>query len=608
MYQTMEQEQEILSRLRQGDPEAVRTIVERHGRMVYNVCRRMLGDATESEDAAQAVFLLLLQKRAALGQGTVLASWLYRASVFVAGKALRSRLRRKQHERKAARRMDDRQGTSREDWERLKPDLDRAIADLPEHLRAPIVLSYLEGRPGAEAAAILGLPQRTFYDRLSKGLDRLRRKFAGRALLALSPVGLASHALEYAAPAGLTTAVVQSAGCAAVGGAAGTAAVQLILEEVMKAVFWSKVRITVAVVAAVVLSVGITVPVTKRFIETPYADDGARESANNVAALGSQAGSNDSAEAADLKRRVAALELENSLLRNAAAGEQAASPAETGAAGGENEDIESPLRDLPWETIGAAVAKDAIENKGGGHSAEMVAALMPHLPKLLKLQQMLGAKSIEDVFAEYAVMEHLIPAYAKQLGQTTLSAEQTAQVAAVMQNVQAAHNNLENEELPAFATVIGAIEMRNALGSIIGEELTSKMMDAELVSVQHPDWMNVIVQFHSNDQKQSDSQLGQSIASSWISSYGLEPSTEATLLPFATQLASVIRSRPASTSLPASFHEMDPVLISANGQAMAQILRSVPLTEAQRHKIRHTLSLNMIQNMIQNFTWPANRD
>src|SRR5438034_4799908 len=69
---------ELLERFVQhGDETAFATLVQRHGPMVLAVCRRVLGDAHEVEDAFQATFLLLVRKAAALRQPELLGPWLH---------------------------------------------------------------------------------------------------------------------------------------------------------------------------------------------------------------------------------------------------------------------------------------------------------------------------------------------------------------------------------------------------------------------------------------------------------------------------------------------------------------------------------------------------
>src|SRR6516162_5443212 len=59
------------------DESAFRRLVERHGGMVLSVCRHVLRQQQDAEDAFQATFLVLAQSAASIRKGTALASWLY---------------------------------------------------------------------------------------------------------------------------------------------------------------------------------------------------------------------------------------------------------------------------------------------------------------------------------------------------------------------------------------------------------------------------------------------------------------------------------------------------------------------------------------------------
>src|SRR6478672_6660914 len=69
---------ELLDRFVQsGDEQAFEALLVRHGPMVLGVCRRVLGNRHDAEDAFQATFLILARKAASLSRRECLASWLY---------------------------------------------------------------------------------------------------------------------------------------------------------------------------------------------------------------------------------------------------------------------------------------------------------------------------------------------------------------------------------------------------------------------------------------------------------------------------------------------------------------------------------------------------
>ena len=166
----------------QADAElAFSTLVERHGAMVWHVCRQVLGDSHDAQDAFQATFLVLLSRATSIRRRDSLASWLFGVALKVARRARYAVIVRRFHERKAAELVENRT---------LAPDrgsecsaaLHAEIARLPEWYREPIVLCYLEGLSTAAAAERLGCAQGTILSRLARGRERLRRRLAQRGL------------------------------------------------------------------------------------------------------------------------------------------------------------------------------------------------------------------------------------------------------------------------------------------------------------------------------------------------------------------------------------------------------------------------------------------
>ncbi len=168
--------------VRQQDEAAFAALVRRHGPMVLGVCRRVLDNAQDAEDAFQATFLVLLRKADSLGRPALLANWLYGVAYRTAMKARAGVLRRRHHERRAASapRTEPAADAGRDDSSAL---LEAGLHGLPDKYRAPLVLCYLEGKTNAEAARQLGWPVGSMSSRLARGRELLRER------LVPSPVG-----------------------------------------------------------------------------------------------------------------------------------------------------------------------------------------------------------------------------------------------------------------------------------------------------------------------------------------------------------------------------------------------------------------------------------
>src|SRR5215475_4061127 len=124
---------------RNGSESAFETLVKRHVDFVYCAALRQVRDPSLAEDVSQAVFLLLTRKAKNFRSGTVLVSWLFRTTRFIASRALRSEYRRQRRELEAVK-MNPSSIASETDheWERVAPILDEALAALSDKDRDAI--------------------------------------------------------------------------------------------------------------------------------------------------------------------------------------------------------------------------------------------------------------------------------------------------------------------------------------------------------------------------------------------------------------------------------------------------------------------------------------
>jgi RNA polymerase sigma factor (sigma-70 family) len=161
---------------------AFTTLVARHGPMVLWVCRRILRDPHDVEDAFQATFLVLVRKAGSIRKRASVGSWLHGVALRAAADIHSTATRRQIHERRFA------EGAIRSAPDAcpddLGPPIHEEVERLPERYRAAVVLCDLEGLTHAEAARRLGWPVGTVKSRQARGRDRLR----GRLLrLGLAP-------------------------------------------------------------------------------------------------------------------------------------------------------------------------------------------------------------------------------------------------------------------------------------------------------------------------------------------------------------------------------------------------------------------------------------
>jgi RNA polymerase sigma factor (sigma-70 family) len=160
---------------------AFRAIVVRHGPMVLGVCRHVLNQLQDAEDAFQATFLVLARKGGSIRDRRVLARWLHEVACRIAMRSRTVGVRRRLHERQGGE-MAATVTSENSGWSELKPIIHEEVNHLPEKYRLPVILSYLEGKTNEEVARLLDWPVGTVKGRLSRARDLLRSRLTRRGL------------------------------------------------------------------------------------------------------------------------------------------------------------------------------------------------------------------------------------------------------------------------------------------------------------------------------------------------------------------------------------------------------------------------------------------
>jgi RND family efflux transporter MFP subunit len=172
---------------------AFAALVERHGPMVFRVCRQTLSDSHAAEDAAQATFLVLARQAGTIRKRPSVSSWLFGVARRAAARIRMQEARRRQFESRSAERSSA-LGFSQAEPADLDPypELHAEIGRLPEKYRLPIVLCYFEGLTHEQAASRLRWPVGTVKTRLSRGRERLRSRLEQSGWPALLPLPASS--------------------------------------------------------------------------------------------------------------------------------------------------------------------------------------------------------------------------------------------------------------------------------------------------------------------------------------------------------------------------------------------------------------------------------
>jgi RNA polymerase sigma factor (sigma-70 family) len=239
------------------DSAALERLIGRLSPMVWGVCRRLLREQHDAEDAFQTTFLVLVRKAHTIVNRQAVGSWVYRVAYHAATRAQLHLARRRAREM----RLTEMSGAepSPADLREATALLDQEINKLSEKYREVLSLCCLQGKTNEQAAHELGCPVGTVAVRLSRARDQLRTRL-GRCGLALSTAQLANLLAETArampVPATLLRSTVAAATVLPAGGTPAGAFSSAVLaagDEVVRHLGYRKLKL-----AAVCLAGGLS--------------------------------------------------------------------------------------------------------------------------------------------------------------------------------------------------------------------------------------------------------------------------------------------------------------------------------------------------------------
>jgi RNA polymerase sigma factor (sigma-70 family) len=231
------------------DESAFAGLMQRHGPMVWAVCRNSLRREADAEDAFQATFLALVQSGKRIREQATIGAWLHGVAVRICLKARQSSARRALREARAAKAIGAE--SNGDSWFENLAEVHARIRQLPPQEHTVFVLCVLEGMPQAEVARRLGWKLNSISSVLARARRRLQaylKSNEARSLLALTLVA--------SSPAAVPAALLSQA-CSLANSTAGVSQVVLSLAAIVTEV--SMRKLIVLSVWALVVSSGVAI-------------------------------------------------------------------------------------------------------------------------------------------------------------------------------------------------------------------------------------------------------------------------------------------------------------------------------------------------------------
>jgi RNA polymerase sigma-70 factor (ECF subfamily) len=169
-------ESNLIERFKKGDPSAFEAILLKHQDRIYNLCRYMLRDLQDAQDAAQDVFLKAYRGLEGFRPDASHYTWLYRIAVNTCLDYKRKSRREAFRSEPLTEDLPSDEPFPEQLYEsaEIHESMQLALQKLPEKLRAAIVLREIEELSYEEIAQVLHTSPGTVKSRISRAREQLR--------------------------------------------------------------------------------------------------------------------------------------------------------------------------------------------------------------------------------------------------------------------------------------------------------------------------------------------------------------------------------------------------------------------------------------------------
>ncbi|MEL7567620.1 MAG: sigma-70 family RNA polymerase sigma factor [Dehalobacterium sp.] len=172
------QDEELVVLCLQGKREAFEELVKRYERQIYSLAYRLTNNYHDAVDLAQEVFLHLYRVLDKFDGERKFFPWMYRIATNVCYNALKKRPKETSSLDNVIEFMSDENSQPEDQYEskEVRETVHKAITELPENFRIPMVLRYLEDLSYQQIAEAMDLPVSTIETRLYRGRIMLQKR------------------------------------------------------------------------------------------------------------------------------------------------------------------------------------------------------------------------------------------------------------------------------------------------------------------------------------------------------------------------------------------------------------------------------------------------